>query len=170
MEHAPPPPASRRSNILGARVDRLLAAVLDPVARARGFAKSAILTDWETIAGAKLAARCRPLAVRFAGSAGTGAVLDLAASGGAALELQHIAPQLIERVNGYFGRPVIARLQIVQRPVRKPMPPRRAPVRLVAPEDATFVAARTADIADDPLREALSRLGRTILTAERDAS
>ena len=167
MEPVFQPHGGRRSNFPGVRVDRLLAAVLDPVARARGFAKSSLLTDWEAIVGAKLAARCRPLAVRFAGSAGTGAVLELAASGGAALELQHTAPQLIERINGYFGRPVVARLHITQRPVRKPLPPAPRLIPTADPEDDAFVADRTAAVQDDPLREALAHLGRTILGAER---
>ncbi|MCB1991699.1 MAG: DciA family protein [Geminicoccaceae bacterium] len=143
--------------------------LLSPAARKRGFAEVKVLEDWPRIVGAGMAKRCQPLRIEFARGAIAGGTLVLQAAGGAALELQHMGPQLIERINDYFGFRTVRQLRIVQMPLRAtpvPAPPARR--RLTADEELTL-AAGVAAVGDDELGRALAALGRSIM-ARRPAS
>jgi hypothetical protein len=85
--------------------------------------------------------------------------------GAAALELQHLAPSVLERINGHFGYRAVARLKIEQgsvapRNVTAPPPPL---TRL----EQNAVAEVTAPVADPDLRASLSRLGAAIRRREK---
>jgi hypothetical protein len=151
------------------RLGVLLGGVLSPAARARGFAEASVLADWATIVGTALALRCEPVALSFAGGRRQGGVLELRAGGGAALELQHAAPQLIQRINDYFGFRAVGRLRVLQAPTvgrRQPAPPRPRPT--LGPDEEALVAQTTASIRDDGLRAALCGLGCEVRLRERE--
>src|SRR5919106_1345380 len=103
------------------RLPDLLGKVLDPASRRRGLAEAGVLTDWPRIVGEVLARRCQP--VKLTGSRGHGGILHVHVAGSAALELQHSEPQLLERINSYFGYPAVARLRLI----RAPRAPRSRP-------------------------------------------
>ena len=88
------------------------------------------------------------------------AALRVRVGGAAALEIQHMEPQIIERVNGYFGYRAIDRLQLVQGPLPAP-PLRRMPPPLDAAR-ARAIETKVAGIGDPDLRAALARLGSAI--------
>ena len=146
-----------------AAVSRLLTKLLTPAARQRGFAAVAVIEEWPAIVGPDLARRCHPVRLAFRPGSKTGGTLVLQASGGAALELQHSTPQLLERVNDYFGFRAAARLQLLQMPLRPAKaaaaPPRTRP--LTDAEEAVL-AADVAAIGDSELGAALAALGRSI--------
>lgn len=147
------------------RVGVLLGAVLPPAARRRGLAEATILAEWATIVGPELAARCTPLALRQPAGGRGGAVLELAAGASAALELQHTAPQLIERVNTHLGFRAVARLRLLRRaavPSPAPLEPAEADPAAEA-ELAAALADATAELPEGELRAALHALGRTLL-------
>jgi hypothetical protein len=157
-----------RRRFATSRVGPLLAGLLGPAARAHGFAESSILSDWSTVVGPALAARCQPLTVRFergrqrtAREAG-GGTLVLQASGAAALELQHASQQIIERVNRYFGFPAIRHLRFVAMAV----PPRpvayRRPARRLEPAEEQELSRAVEAVADPDLQAALLSLGRRV--------
>jgi hypothetical protein len=154
---------SRQKQRTTAALSRLLTHLLSPAARKRGFAEVKVLEDWPRIVGAGMAKRCQPLRIEFARGAIAGGTLVLQAAGGAALELQHMGPQLIERINDYFGFRTVRQLRIVQMPLRAtpvPAPPARR--RLTADEELTL-AAGVAAVGDDELGRALAALGRSIM-------
>ena len=114
--------------------------------------------EWAAIIGPDWAEVTWPTAL------GRDGVLKLRAAPGAALELQHRAPLMIERINLFFGRPVVTRLALVQ----GPLPLARRPARPVAPRrsspgEAKALDRRLAGIADPDLRAALARLGRAVI-------
>ncbi len=149
------------------QVARLLGGILDPAARRRGFATASLLADWATIVGPAIARRCQPVRVDHApGRRGAG-ILLLQANGAAALEIQHAAPQLLERINAYFGHRAIRQLRLVQMPL--PPAPAPAPPRLrpVSSEAEARLAADVAAVADESLRDALLALGRTVAGSRR---
>jgi hypothetical protein len=157
----PTPEAFRRGGGLR-RLPELLGRVLDPAARRRGLAEARVLTDWPLVVGPELGTRCQPVRLTRAGD-GTGGVLTVHVGGASALELQHSSPQVIERINGFFGYPAVARLRLIQAPPVRPVKP-RAPARmrpLAAPELAA-VEGTVAGISDPDLRIALIVLGRTV--------
>ena len=83
------------------RLPDLLGKVLDPASRRRGLAEAGVLTDWPSIVGEALAARCQPVKLTGSGR-GHGGILHVHVAGSAALELQHSEPQLLERINSLF--------------------------------------------------------------------
>lgn len=144
------------------RLPDLLSELLDPAARRRGLAEAKLLTEWPTIVGPRLAARCQP--IRLNKSTGRhGGILMLNVSGTAALELQHSELQILERINGFFGYPAVSRLRLIQAPpptrIARPAPP--APQRL-PDADEVEVTEAVQVIRDPDLRTALADLGRAL--------
>ena len=130
----------------------LLPALTRPAFRRRSPAAAQIMADWPAIVGPALAAAAHPRRL----SAGT---LTLGCTGPQALELQHLATALIERINGHLGSQAVERLRLVQEAA-----PAAIPVVPAAPR--TPAAAPVLDhLPPGGLREALERLGRTVLTS-----
>ena len=99
----------------------------------------------------------------------SGGTLHLNVDGGAlAVQLQHLEPQIMERINGHFGYRAIDRVRILQRslPQRKKVakPPSEAP----RPADPEPLSRTVETVTDPELRQALRDLGRAI--AARDAA
>jgi hypothetical protein len=143
------------------RLPDLLGRVLDPASRRRGLAEARVLTDWPSIVGEVLAARCQPVKLT-GGGRGHGGILHVHVAGSAALELQHSEPQLLERINSYFGYPAVGRLRLTRAPMALP---RRAPTAAAPPLDAAAraeIEAVVQPVADDALRAALTGLGATL--------
>ena len=143
------------------RLPDLLGKVLDPASRRRGLAEAGVLTDWPSIVGEALAARCQPVKLTGGGH-GHGGILHVHVAGSAALELQHSEPQLLERINSYFGYPAVARLRLIRAPLALP---RRVPALAPAPLDPAAQAeieAVVRPVADDALRAALRGLGAAL--------
>ena len=144
------------------------ARALDPAARARGFATTALLSEWPAIAGAELAQFTMPHKVVWprrqdeaVGDAplkshrDQGAILVLRVEGPRAIEVQHRSGQILERVNAYFGYRAVAEMRILQAPVARKTPQSPAPE---APVDPGALPPN-AEIKDGSLRAALLRLG-----------
>ena len=86
---------------LGSLIPRLTR----PVFRKRSPAGAQLMADWPDVVGPALAAVTQPLRL----SAGT---LTLGCAGPVAMELQHLAPELIGRINAHLGRVVVERLRL----------------------------------------------------------
>jgi len=82
-----------------------------------------------------------------------------------ALELQHRAPLVVERINLFFGREAVTRLALVQGPLPLPPPAASPPTRPLAPGEAAALDRQLAGVASVELREALARLGRRVIGA-----
>jgi hypothetical protein len=127
----------------------------------RGFAAARVIADWPEIVGAALAASSVPeRLVRARGADSATQVVRV--SPGAALELQHATPQVIERVNGYFGFRAVDRLRLVQGPVtptQRPAPPAPKPL---TPAAEQALETTLAPLANSPLHDSLARLGRSV--------
>ena len=81
------------------------------VARRGGGILVRLKAEWAAIVGPDWAEVSWPAAL------GRDGVLKLRVAPGAALELQHRAPLIIERINLFFGRAVVTRLALVQGPL-----------------------------------------------------
>ena len=105
-------------------LSRLLTQLLAPAARRQGFAAVEVIVRWAKIVGAELARRCQPVKLDFQPGTRERGTLVLQAAGGAALELQHIAPQVIERINELFRFSRRRPAELIQMPSRAlPAPP-----------------------------------------------
>lgn len=149
-----------------------VAALTRPIVAKRGFARGGLVAEWPTIVGERLAANSLPERVSYPPKQRRDGTLHLrVASGSLAMELQHLEPQLIERINGYLGHPAIARVRLIQGPlpavVPKPSPP--APQRPLTGAEEDALAQRLAGVDDPDLRAALADLGRAVI-ARRGSS
>jgi hypothetical protein len=148
-------------------IGAFMARLLDPAARARGFATTALLSEWPAIVGADLAAFTAPDklvwprrvegedAMAHRSRRPEGATLVLRVDGPRAIEVQHRAGPILDRINTYFGYRAVAEMRIVQAPVARSA---RAPAAPPPAVDASVLPA-SANFADQGLRAALLRLG-----------
>jgi hypothetical protein len=147
----------------------LVGGAVDPVLAKLGFGQSSLILHWDDIVGERLAACSEPIKLQWPSrpshrqpdAAIEPATLILRVSGGMAIEIQHLAPQLIERVNAHLGWRAIGRLAIRQGPLEKT----RSLQRIAPPDAQALAQAReaTEGVADEDLRKALILLGARAL-------
>ena len=144
-----------------------------PALRKRGFAQARLITEWPSIVGEALARETVPQKLVFRRGSKTDAILHLRVASGYALELQHIAPQIIDRINGFFGFRAVGDLRYAQGPIPpQPRPRRVTPPRLSDVDEAALQRS-VGDMGDSELQQALLRLGRAVRARRkpgRDAS
>ena len=134
------------------------------VAKERGGSIVRLRADWSAIAGPELARKTRPEAL-LANRGRAGKVLRLRVAGAAALEVQHMQGQLIERVNAYFGHRAIDDIRLVQGAIVSVPTPR--PVPKPDAQTTARMEGRVADVKDPDLRAALARLGARVTLNRR---
>ncbi len=132
----------------------LVPGIAKPALRKRSPAAAQVMADWSAIVGPVLAGLTLPKRL----AAGR---LTIACTGPVAMELQHLAPQLIARINTHLGAAVVERLGFAPAPVAEPTPP--------APPKPTAETGRRVDLAvgalpQGELRAALAALGRAVMT------
>ena len=140
-----------------------------------GFAEPEVLLRWPEIVGEKLSGLCAPVKVTYPRDQGLAATLVVRSEGPRATEIEHMGPQIVERVNQFYGYRAIGRVKVVQ--TTGPAPGFAEPHRPFAGPDAqtepsTKDAAQAADmtsgIRDPNLRAALTRMGAHVL-ARKDS-
>ena len=128
----------------------------------RGFAEGGLIAEWPAVVGEEIARHAAPLKLSFPRGERRDATLTLRAAGAFATELQHMAPQLIERINGYMGYGAVARIKIEQ----GRLPPRKRSGNLepapLSDQEKSRLESDLEPIADADLKRALDALGRTV--------
>jgi hypothetical protein len=141
---------------------RSVADMLPDVGRAAfrrfGFIQSAVVSRWAEIVGQRYAAVSTPESIRFPHGQRADGVLTLEVQGAHGTMMQHVLPEIIERVNRFFGYAAVAR--VVIRPATA-MPLRKAPPSLRMPS-VTPAAIDLGDslrtVGDPELRACLASL------------
>ena len=141
--------------------------IAGPALRRRGFVQARLITEWPAIVGDMLARETVPQKLLFPRDNRGNGVLHLRVNSGFATELQHIAPQLIERINGFFGYRAVAEVRLQQGPVLAPRKPRRIGPKRLAETDEAQLQLKLKCINDDGLRNALAGLGRAVFNGRR---
>jgi hypothetical protein len=142
---------------------------LGPALAAQGFAAADVIVAWPEIAGERLSRFSRPVKLEWP-RRGRGdfhsrpepATLIVRVESAFALELQHMAPLLIERINAHYGWRCVGRLVLKQGPVPRANAKAAPPPELTA-DERTALAAKTAAVSEAPLRDALERLGVAVV-------
>ncbi|QOL81775.1 DUF721 domain-containing protein [Pseudooceanicola spongiae] len=153
-----------------ARTYGLLESRIRKAGETRGFAISRLLTHWEEIAGADIAAIARPVEVKYP-RGNLGGTLVLLTTGAHAPVLEMQKEILRERVNGVYGYNAIARVRITQTAStgfaegQVAFEMRKPPAAPVAPDPQVVArASAVADgVQDDGLKAALEMLARNVL-------
>ncbi len=150
---------SGRARPLGEMLDSVGGAAF----RRFGFVQSAIVGRWREIVGDHYAGATAPESIRFAPGKRDEGVLTLTVDSGFAVMVQHVAPEIVDRVNRFFGYRAVARLAIRQGRVE----PRQA--RLVRPKLPPAPAEMTEGlraIADPGLRACLESLAARVSASD----
>lgn len=131
-----------------------------------GFVQSSVVTRWPEIVGARHARVCSPESIRFPPGEKSDGILQLVVVPAHAPMIQHVIPEIIERVNRFFGYNAVARAKIRQGEVKPPAasepkaaPPSLKPVPLELGESLR-------DIGDPELRAVLESLARSMSAKE----
>ena len=128
----------------------------------RGFSDAGLIADWQNVVGTTIAGFSQPLRLTFARAKerreGT---LLLRVAPGFALELQHLEPQLLERINSHFGYPAVAKLKFQQGPLTGIARARPRRPRPLPPALESELNDKLAEVEDEGLRLSLERLGRS---------
>lgn len=127
-----------------------------------GFVQSSVVTRWPEIVGPSHARVCSPEAIRFPPGEKAEGILQLVVVPAHAPLIQQVVPEIIERVNRFFGYKAVARVKIRQGAVTpaqadKPAkpPPSLKPIPLELGESLR-------DIGDPELRTVLESLARSL--------
>ncbi len=133
-----------------------------------GFVQSSVVTRWPEIVGSRHARVCAPEAIRFPPGEKTEGILQLVVVPAHAPIIQHVIPEIIERVNRFFGYNAVARVKLRQGEVKPPRaeekpgaPPSLRPIPLELGESLR-------DIGDPELRAVLESLARSLGSQEKD--
>jgi hypothetical protein len=128
----------------------------------QGFVSAELVTRWSEIVGAEIAAHSEPIKIQWMrpadGDEREPGTLVLRVEGPAAIEVQHLANVICERVNRFVGWRAVARLALRQAPLRR----ERKSTRAADPIAAARVAETLSDIGDEGLKAAVARLGAAI--------
>ncbi|WP_156140948.1 DUF721 domain-containing protein [Sphingomonas sp. 37zxx] len=146
-----PPPRSNRAR----PVADLLPQVGGAAFKRFGFVQSAVVSRWHEIVGDRYARVSAPESIRFPHGKRAEGVLTLTVGGAHATMMQHIAPEIIERVNRFFGYAAVAKLVFRQGEIRRPTRPVARPPRAPVPAD---LGDSLRDIADPELKAVLEAL------------
>uniref|UniRef100_UPI00359481D2 DUF721 domain-containing protein n=1 Tax=Blastomonas sp. TaxID=1909299 RepID=UPI00359481D2 len=145
----------------------LIPAIGETTFRRFGFVQSALVSRWAEIAGPRYAAMASPESIAFPRGKKADGTLHLVVSSATAIFMQHAEPEIIERVNRFFGYGAIARVKYRHGALTRPLRPEPRPA---APPSLKPLALDHRDglraIADPELQTVLESLARSIAASE----
>jgi hypothetical protein len=127
-----------------------------------GFVQSSVVTRWPEIVGLRHARVCSPESIRFPPGEKCDGILQLVVLAAHAPMIQHVVPEIMERVNRFFGYKAVAKVKIRQGEVKAPPAtrPKAAPPSLKPVPFELGESLR--DIGDPELRAVLESLARSL--------
>jgi hypothetical protein len=151
------------------RASTLVKGQLKAPAEKRGFAEARLLTHWEDVVGAEIAAIALPLRITY--GRGFGGTLVLLTTGAQAPVLEMRGTEIVERVNACYGYRAVSRVQVTQTAptgfAEGQVAFRTAPKahdREPDPQRLAQVTEGLNEIEDEGLRAALEALARSVVT------
>jgi hypothetical protein len=165
---ATPPKPERARGGEARRIADLIPAVGETAFRKFGFIQGSIITRWPDIVGHKLARVTAPESLRFPHGKKADGTLSITVGSAHAPIVQHVVPDIIARVNRFFGYAAVARVKLTQGTVTRTAATLPLPVVDASVPPATIALSPTlAAIADPELRSVLEGLASSL--AKRDA-
>ena len=135
-----------------------------------GFIQSSVVTRWPEIVGARHAKVCAPESIRFPPGEKSDGILQLVVVPAHAPIIQHVIPEIIERVNRFFGYKAVAKVKLRQGDVKpsgsneqRAAPPSLKPIPMELGESLR-------DIGDPELRAVLESLARSMGLNDKDGN
>ncbi|MFB0610925.1 DUF721 domain-containing protein [Aurantiacibacter poecillastricola] len=136
--------------------------------RRYGFVQSSVVTRWPEIVGEHHAKVCAPESIRFPPGEKSEGILQLVVLPAHAPLIQHVIPEIMERVNRFFGYRAVAKVKMRQGAVKqtpaetkRSAPPSLKPIPMELGDSLR-------DIGDPELRAVLESLARSVAQKEED--
>ena len=168
MERTPKPktrPYERPRGGPARAVGELMPEIGRTAFRKFGFVQSSVVSRWPEIVGERHARACAPESIRFPPGEKRDGILQLVVKPAHAPIIQHVIPEIIERVNRFFGYAAVARVKLRQGAVQ-PSPALAAGQRPAAPPSLKPIPVELGDslrdIGDPELRAVLESLARSL--------
>lgn len=153
---------------------RAIADLMPDVGRAAfrrfGFVQSSVVTRWPEIVGNAHARVCVPEAIRFPPGEKSEGILQLVVLPAHAPLIQQVIPEIMERVNRFFGYKAVSRVKLRQGEVK---PPRASETRPAPPSLKPIpmeLGDSLRDIGDPELRAVLESLARSLGDGQDEGS
>ncbi len=140
--------------------------LLKPLIERYGAAYVQVLLDWANIVGPRFAELSQVVHLKFPLNKKTEGVLQIRCLSAAIPLLQAQSPQIIDRINRYFGYNAVAQLRFQAGLVVKKMPGKIASPKPLKAEAQTEIESIISTVSNDSLRDALKRLGTGIYLEE----
>lgn len=127
-----------------------------------------LVTRWEDIVGADMAAKTHPVKIRYykakkqAKDAQATASLDIAASTADATLLHYQKDLILERINQIFGNRWITAIRFVPKAAEELKAPPKRP-KLLTEAEKTYLSGMLGTVQDDAIRDRLKTLGAAIM-------
>lgn len=127
-----------------------------------GFVQSSVVSRWDEIVGARYAAVSAPEAIRFPVGKKAEGTLELVVEGAHAPMMQHVIPEIIDRVNRFFGYSAVARIKVRQGVVAKPAATRKLAIPPMLKPVPMELGDSLREIADPELFAVLESLAKSL--------
>ena len=131
-----------------------------------GFVQSSVVTRWPEIVGDIHARVCAPESIRFPPGEKSDGILQLVVIPTHAPLIQHVIPEIIERVNRFFGYKAVVRVKLRQGEVQPPHAESRAKAPPSLKPIPMELGDSLRDIGDPELRTVLESLARSLGSQE----
>lgn len=139
-------------------LSRLIAQVVKPVMRKQGFYDIDIISDWAYIVGSQWADLSMPKKLSFNPKTKRSGTLHIQVVPGANVLIQHIEPEIIDRINTYFGFEAVKKLKIIH----GLLPVKSEPLKEEEHKEQLAPLPEVDGIEDQNLKEALQRYGQAL--------
>ncbi len=150
------------------RIGKFVAKVTQPIFKKSGYSGGELATHWADIVGERLAKLSYPTKLSHARNPQiSGGNLTVRVAGAVALEIEHTAPQIIERINRYFGYPAVGRLKIEQGPLPLPKRIEKKALRPLSDSEEKAVKEVASGVENPDLKARLEKLGRLVKQNEK---
>jgi len=134
----------------------------------QGLIRGDIISKWFDIVGPEISQHTLPEKIVFSKDGASGGELRLRCDSGAlANQLQHQAPQIIDRINMYFGYQAIIRIKLIQAPLPRRPTVRRTSSKPLTKEQVATIKSTTSIVQDDEIRAVLDKLGQSVMSRDQ---
>jgi hypothetical protein len=161
MKKATPKPYQRPRGGEARAVSDLMPEIGRAAFRRFGFVQSSVVSRWDEIVGARYAAVSAPESIRFPVGKKSEGTLELTVEGAHATMMQHVLPEIIERVNRFFGYAAVTRIKVRQGNVATP-PTRQPPAAPMLKPVPMELGDSLREIADPELFAVLESLAKSL--------
>ncbi|NQV99258.1 MAG: DUF721 domain-containing protein [Rhodospirillales bacterium] len=134
----------------------------------RGFADGEILQRWPLIVGEMLAATSHPEKIVYPTNKNGNGTLHLrVGNAGMALDIQHMEPLILDRINAHFGYRAVARLKLIQAPLPASRTKQAFQPRPLSAAETRGLNQTLGGVDDPDLKQVLLNLGQSVASRNK---